>query len=73
MSAEGLELGMDTLGDDAFDLDVRIAPAVDRDPPGLMASGTCGGCPKWSAEGSSCAVSCHTCFYTDPTCDAVGD
>jgi hypothetical protein len=75
MKADDFEQLQDEWGEDSFDLDVRILPAADPAPLEVHASGTCGGCPKWSAEGSSCAVTCHTCYVSDPTCDceAGGD
>ncbi len=48
--------------DDEFDLDVRVTPAWFPDTPDIHASGTCGGCPEWTEEGSTCKFSCaHTC------------
>lgn len=73
MSAERLgqteDLGQkEAWGEDAFDLDVRILPAADPLPPRVNASGTCGGCPSYTEDGSSCKTTCHTCHPTDPTC-----
>jgi hypothetical protein len=61
--------------DDEFDLDLRISlPGFDLSPD-IAASGTCGGCPEWSEEGSSCAVTCDvsacgqcTLNPSDPEC-----
>jgi hypothetical protein len=61
--------------DDEFDLDLRITlPSFDL-PPDIGASGTCGGCPDWTDEGSSCAVTCDdtactrcTANPSDPDC-----
>lgn len=48
--------------DDEFDLDVQIFPSDDWGSPEMGASGTCGGCPDPSDEGSTCKFSCpHTC------------
>jgi hypothetical protein len=57
--------------DDAFDLDVRIVPTIDREPVRIKASGTCGGCPDWSEEGSSCKTSCED--SCGGTCTCPGD
>ncbi len=66
---------LETTNDDEFDLDVQIFPSHDTDPVEVLASGTCGGCPEPSDEGSTCKFSCpHSCggqcTYTigDPEC-----
>jgi hypothetical protein len=59
-------------GDDGFDLDVRIVPALDHAPPKIKASGTCGGCPDWTEEGSSCKFSCQDSCGGTCTCPGGG-
>ena len=50
--------GTSTTTDDEFDLDLRIDPCWFDAPSEIRLSGTCGGCPDWTEEGSSCAVTC---------------
>lgn len=44
--------------DDEFDLDLRVEPGWFDAPSEIRLSGTCGGCPDWTEEGSSCQVTC---------------
>ena len=58
--------------DDGFDLDLRIIPARDPDAPDVMASGTCGGCPDWTEEGSTCKFSCQESCGGTCSCPPCG-
>jgi hypothetical protein len=66
--------------DDEFDLDVRVSPAWYPNSPDIHASGTCGGCPDPSDEGSTCKFSCPpscggNCTYNpaDSRCDEFAE
>lgn len=58
--------------DDGFDLDIRIIPARHSAPPDEMDSGTCGGCPAWTEEGSSCRFSCQESCGGTCSCPPCG-
>lgn len=58
--------------DEDFDLDVRIAPGHDQSKVPMKASGTCGGCPDWTEEGSTCKFSCQDSCGGTCTCPGGG-
>ena len=58
-----------------FDLDIQLHPGELEFRQTIHASGTCGGCPAWTDEGSTCKFSCQdtcggTCGFDCPTSPA---